>query len=991
MRINGFFWRTVALGPLWACILLCPFSAAQPLSPVDAARRMTLPAGFFAEAVVAEPLIRQPVAIDFDHKGRLWVLQYLQYPNPEGLKRARVDRFSRTQYDRVPEPPPRGPKGADKLTILEPDPQAPQKLRPKDFITGLNLASGFAFGHGGVYILQVPYLLFYPDRDGNDIPDGDPEALLTGFGMEDAHSVANSLAWGPDGWLYGCQGSTVTANIRGIEFQQGVWRFHPITRKFELFCEGGGNSWGLDFDRHGNLLYSTNHGGFVMLHGVQGGYYWKSFGKHGALHHPRAYGYFDHVPHKNFFGGHVSVGGVVYNGDAYPDSFRGQYIAADLLGHGVYSNSLQANGASFRSAHAEKLLLANDSWFAPTDLCLGPDGCVYTADWHDKRTAHPDPDADWDRSNGRVFRIDHHGRKPRDIPDLSRLPSKELVSLLSHSNGWHSRTAARLLAQRRDPEVIFPLRHLALNGPNPDLQVKAFWAAYVSGGFTPDFAPLALRHENEDIRAWAVRFLGDEDFLPESLGKQLLFMAKKESSARVRSQLASTARRLRPEVALPLLDTLLSFPDQADPHIPLLLWWAVEKFSQTHSEEVIALTARHCQTNLMVYKEILPRLVRRYAAAGSADGQVAKLLELMPSNWTDHLLLAVALGWEERPTNAKASAPVLVKSVREIIQENPQSIPSLILLVRWGEANALTKGEGIILDQKMPLADRVKLIQALAEAPSHVNYLNLFSRLLNRAESEAVQLQAIQALIKLGTAEAGTALLTVYQRVSAEARSSIRDGMLGRKEWAIRILQEVEGKKIAATDFSLEELRLASFHNHPRINQLLRNYWGNIRPRTPEERLADVRRLNNDLRAGPGNPINGKVLFTKACASCHKFLAEGGTLGPDLTTSNRFDRDALLVSLVDPGSIIRKEYMNYVVELKDGRVLTGLVVENTAAGIVLANAKNERTAVAREKISSLHESEVSFMPDNLWKELKPQELRDLFSYLQQNLDKGSKP
>jgi len=102
----------------------------------------------------------------------------------------------------------------------------------------------------------------------------------------------------------------VTSNIRGIEFQQGVWRYHPITHRFELFCEGGGNSWGLDFDAHGNLFYSTNFGGYAMLHGVQGAYYWKQFGKHGALHNPYTYGYFDHVPHKDLRGGHVTVGGV---------------------------------------------------------------------------------------------------------------------------------------------------------------------------------------------------------------------------------------------------------------------------------------------------------------------------------------------------------------------------------------------------------------------------------------------------------------------------------------------------------------------------------------------------------------------------------------------------------------------------------------------------------------------------------------------------------
>ena len=222
-------------GVFLALALSASFACGQGFPPDEAVRRMTLPKGFRASLVAAEPAVRQPVAIDFDERGRLWVMQYLQYPNPAGLKRVKVDRYSRTVYDRVPEPPPRGPRGADRLTILADD----GKLG-KDFIGGLNLASGFAFGHGGVYVLQVPYLLFYPDRNRDDVPDADPEVLLTGFGMEDAHSVANSLTWGPDGWLYGCQGSTVTANIRGIEFQQGVWRYHPLTKRFELFCEGGG-------------------------------------------------------------------------------------------------------------------------------------------------------------------------------------------------------------------------------------------------------------------------------------------------------------------------------------------------------------------------------------------------------------------------------------------------------------------------------------------------------------------------------------------------------------------------------------------------------------------------------------------------------------------------------------------------------------------------------------------------------------------------------
>jgi hypothetical protein len=143
---------------------------AQGYKPDEAPGRMKVPAGLEVELVAAEPMVRQPVAIEFDNAGRLWVIQYLQYPNPEGLKRAAVDRYSRTTYDRVPEPPPRGPKGADRITILIDSDGDGRADGTKDFLSGLNLTTGLAFGHGGVFVLQVPYLLFYADRNRDDVP-----------------------------------------------------------------------------------------------------------------------------------------------------------------------------------------------------------------------------------------------------------------------------------------------------------------------------------------------------------------------------------------------------------------------------------------------------------------------------------------------------------------------------------------------------------------------------------------------------------------------------------------------------------------------------------------------------------------------------------------------------------------------------------------------------------------------------------------------------
>ena len=233
---------------------------------------MVVPEGFHVEVFASEPMIRQPVTACFDERGRAWVIEYLQYPHPAGLKPVKVDQYLRTEYDRFPEPPPRGPRGVDRIKILEDTDGDGKADKATVFVEGLNLASGLAVGHGGVFVGQAPYLLFYPDANKDDKPDGDPKVLLSGFGLQDAHATVNSMQWGPDGWLYGAQGSTVTARIRGIEFQQGIWRYHPRTDVFELFAEGGGNTWGLDFDRTGNAFGSSN-GSYIAFHMVQGGYY----------------------------------------------------------------------------------------------------------------------------------------------------------------------------------------------------------------------------------------------------------------------------------------------------------------------------------------------------------------------------------------------------------------------------------------------------------------------------------------------------------------------------------------------------------------------------------------------------------------------------------------------------------------------------------------------------------------------------------------------
>ena len=480
----------------------------QGYSVKDAPSHFQVANGFRATMFASEPEIRQPILVKFDDRGRLWTIQYLQYPNPAGLKRVSVDRYSRTIYDRVPEPPPRGPKGADRITIMEDTDGDGHADKFKDFVSDLNLCTGIAFGYGGVFVMQSPYLLFYPDRNGDDIPDGDPEVLLSGFGMEDAQSMANHLTWGPDGWLYGLNGSTTTAKVRGLEFQQGVWRYHPVTHELELFAEGGGNIYGLTFDGDGNLFYSSN-GSALFWHAVQGGYYQKNFGKHGPLHNPYTYGYFPHVKNNGVNGGHIVLGGTIYSGETFPSSFHDTFIGGNFLSHNVSWWKVMPMGSTVEAVFGGKLFDMTDTWAEPTDLCLGPDGAMYVADFFDKRTAHPDPDADWDRSNGRIYKLMAEGASPAPKFDLEKLSSAELVKLLRGSNGWFADHARMLLASRRDSSVYPELRRMALAPENGRQSLQGLWALYVSGGFDEKLAARLLEHPYPYVRSWTVRLLGD--------------------------------------------------------------------------------------------------------------------------------------------------------------------------------------------------------------------------------------------------------------------------------------------------------------------------------------------------------------------------------------------------------------------------------------------------------------------------------------------------
>lgn len=989
-------------------LLLAAEARPQGYATGDAAGKMSPAGGLAVNLHAAEPDVRQPILVKFDDRGRLWTIQYLQYPNPAELRRVQVDRFSRTVYDRVPEPPPKGPRGADRITICEDSDGDGRADHFKDFVGGLNLCTGLAFGHGGVYVLQVPYLLFYPDRDRNDVPDGDPEVVLSGFGMEDAQSLANHLTWGPDGWLYGVTGSTSSNVVRGLEFQQAVWRVHPRSRRFELFCDGGGNLFGLTFDAGGNLFFSSN-GTDLAYHGVQGGYYRKNFGKHGPLHNPYTYGFFEPLPSDAPVAG-PRPGGTVYLGDALPTHFRGALMCADFLQHSASWWRLSPLGSTYGASYGGRLLDARDDWFCAPDLCQGPDGAVYICDFHDRRTAHPDPDANWDRSNGRIYRLAPSQTKPvRDL-DLARASGPALVELLRHPNGWYAEQARVHLASRQDEKTWPALRALARQSDDPPLALQATWGAYVSGGFDEALAADLLRHPSEDVRTWTVRLLGDAGEISPAMARSLSELAAADPSVKVRLQLAATSRRLPGHEGLPIVEQLLSRGlDRDDTYVPLMIWWAVEARAMTDVDRLVSYFGLNAAWADESRRENSLRLIRRYAAEGTRAGYAAcaRLLATVPEEHRPVALAALDRGLAERSVApggmglsglfSSVSIPAgdatvrtrrfepltdeLLAAISKAWHAAPSDLIRSRLAMRAGIPEPTSAIVAEVTNPTTAPGRRCEILGLLAELGG-AEGVPVALDLLADAQPFDVQSAALDVIVRHGDDSATAKLLERYPRASAPLRTRLREALLARPASARAFLERVDRGEIDPAEIPIAQLRLVALHADPGLDALVRKHWGAVKAGTPEEKLAEMRRIANDLRAGPGDSGRGKSLFVTHCATCHKLFGEGNEVGPDLTGVARDDTTALLANIVDPGAVIRAPFLQYAVATRSGRVAVGILGAQDNAAVTLVDAQGKRTAIPRDEIEEIRELPASIMPEDLLKPLGPQAVRDLFRYLQ---------
>jgi putative heme-binding domain-containing protein len=722
-----------------------------------------------------------------------------------------------------------------------------------------------------------------------------------------------------------------------------------------------------------------------MVHYVQGGYFIKGFAKHGPLHNPFAYGYFDHVPHTGWRGGHVTQTGLIYQGGALPEKYNGKWIAPNLLANNVDFHSVNPAGSTFTTKLEGEFLGSDDKRFRPVDIRTGPDGAVYVADWYDARANHVIPEDTWDKTTGRVYRV-----APRGLPgtkpfDLSQKSSDELVDLLSHTNDWYARTALRLLADRRDASVVPRLLRMVKEQQDQPA-LRALWALNASGGFNEAVAAEFLNHPTPDVRAWTVRLLGDTKNVSASTASRLAQLAASEPSPVVRAQLACSARRLPADQGLPAVGALMRRPDDlGDRYVPLLLWWAIEDKAATATDRVLALFEdREAWSSSMVRQYLLERTARRFAAERTDKGfaACARLLELAPGDAEAERVVA-GLDQGLAGTALPQTPAALRGPLEKARAAGPPTATLLRVLVRLGVPDAYDEAFRRAESDDTEVPARVALIDALGQA-KRPGTAEVLLRCAGPGRPPEVRGAAVSALQQFDDPAVADALLKLYPAMPPDLRRKVPALLAGRTQWAAALLAAVEGGTVKRDEIPPDQLRRIALHKDPKLDATIAKLWGAAPRDTPEEKRQTIERLKQTLAAAPGDAAAGKKVFTTLCAQCHAIRGEGGRVGPDLTGHNARETDFLLTSIVDPSAAIRPEFAAYVLETTDGRLFNGPVVESGPEVVTveegLAPAVT-RFTVARSQIKRMAESPVSRMPDGLIDALSPQQVRDLFAYV----------
>ncbi|MHC4875016.1 MAG: PVC-type heme-binding CxxCH protein [Planctomycetota bacterium] len=970
------------------------------LTPQEALAGMAVPDGFEISLYAAEPDVRQPIALATDDRGRLWVCENYTYAERE---RNFDDRHK------------------DRIVILEDtDGDGSSDKRTVFWDQGRRLTS-VEIGYGGAWVLDAPNLLFIPDADGDDNPDGEPVVMLDGWN-DDAvrHNIVNGLRWGPDGWLYGRHGIMATSTVgrpgaspdQRTSLNCCIWRFHPTKHSFEVVCEGTTNSWGMDWDANGELFFINTVIGHLW-HAVPGAYFRRMYGEH---FNPHVYQVIEqtadhfHWDTKETWsdirklgvtkttdeagGGHAHCGMVIVPPGLWGKEYDNSVLTINLHGQRINRDVLLREAATFVGKHGPDFMHATDPWFRGVELHFGPDGVLYVADWSDVGECHENDGVH--RTSGRIYQI----RPTREwmkralvrTRGVARMTNEQLVRASVSDQPWLSIRAIRLLAEREAAGDDLSKTHKELKelfifpesqglSPNPTVRQRlaALWALHASGGCSEPVLLKLLSHKSENMRIWAVRLLADDGRLSDAALNDLTHLARSDKSGLVMTYLASILNRLPPEQRWPVAEQLVRHGRFADDRVyPLMVWYGIEPALTSDPERAVKLAA---SSKLPIVREFIARRltseIERQPAAvallvdllGASSPNVSVQLDIL------HGMTDALRGWR------KAPAPAIWASVSpELAKANNANVQRLSreLSVVFGDGRALNELKKIARDNGVDLDERRSAIRALvlARDKSIVSYLQ---GLLGNRDLAG---DAIAGLAAFDDKDTPKLLVQRFGGFRNGPKREAIETLVARPTYAAYLLQAVAAGKIPRNQVSAFQLRQMQGYDSSLIKTRIAELWPELEEQAAEkqQRIAELRKdLTPDVLA-KADASRGRALFNNSCAKCHTLFGEGRKLAPDLTGAQRSNLNYLLENIVDPSATVSKNFQMTIVLQKDGRVYNGVVVGQNEKTIQLQTI-NELVVIPRDDIEETAEAQVSMMPEGMLKFLDDDQIRNLIKYL----------
>ncbi len=946
-----------------------------PLDPATAAQAFRTEPGARVELVAAEPLVVSPVAMAFDDRGRLFVAENRGYPTGPG----------------------EGAEPVGRIALLEDTDGDGRMDRRSDFATNLTFPNGVLPWKGGLIVTCAPDVHFLRDTDGDGKAD-ERTVLFNGFATTGSTQLRVSHpTLSIDNWIYltsGLTGGSIVSPKHperpAVVLSRTDFRFRPDGNLWE--AADGGSQFGMTFDDAGHRFICYNrvqvqhvvidakdlrrnpHLAFSeTVQNCPAETVAEPLKGHGAA--SRIFPISRNVTTADSHAGTFTAacGVFVFRGDGLPEGYLGRVFSCEPTGNLVHVDRLIPKGATFaavREREKTEFLASSDSWFRPVFLASGPDGALYISDMYRRTIEHPDylpveirkrTDFRGGKTMGRIWRVVHDDApaetlKTRRLTKLSELSTPALCDLLRSPDGWQRDQAHRMLLERRDAGAVEPLRALiASKTASAAAVVQAVYLLAALDALNDETLRSCLESSEASVRENALRVIATK---PEWL-KDVLARAD-DTDPRVRFQAAISLGTFADDPRIAEALAKIAARDGDDK------WTRAAVFSAVAGREIAVLDAlsRTDRVKTPLNADLLTEFGRLLGASRPEKTRpelVQRILQEKPGFET----------WEEAAllTGLASSARGSVRGKGSVLAAISGANPALSELVAALKAEAL--------DAREPIDRRKAAVRFLAFA-DYEEVGETLRRLIDEPGAEALQAEAVRAFGPLRSPKVAETLLSGsrFDAAGPALREEILAALMTQAEHLPGLLSALEVGTIPVGAIDAARRRQLAASLDPEIQRRARTIFGAVQGDRGKvfESLKEVIALK-------ANPENGRTVFRRECASCHRLDRDGTAVGPDLFGVRNQPKEAILLHIIAPDQEVTAGFAAYTVATRDGRILNGLIASESAASVTLRQPLGKEETLLRSEVEEIRAARHSLMPEGLEKTINRQEFADLLAYL----------